>query len=62
MPFRPVHIVAALIAAVAFILAFIASGVMIVSAAFMALGLGAVGWLAWSLVRQMGAGTHGRST
>lgn len=62
MPFRPAHIVAALIAAVAFILAFIASGVVIISVVFMVLGLAAVGWLAWSLIRQIGAGPHGRST
>lgn len=62
MPFRTVQIIAALIAAVAFVLAFIAAGVVIVSVFFMVLGLAAIGWLAWSLIRQVGAGTHGRPT
>ncbi len=50
---RIVQFTAALAAAVAFVLAFMASGVFIVSTLFMALGLAAVGWLAWSLVRQV---------
>lgn len=62
MRFRTVQIIAALIAAVAFVLAFIASGVVIVSVFFMALGLAAIGWLAWSLIRQVRDDSHRRST
>ena len=46
---------AALTAAVAFVLAFIATGVFIVSSLFMALGLAAIGWLAWSLMKHIRA-------
>ncbi|MDP3801436.1 hypothetical protein [Brevundimonas sp.] len=53
MRLRTVQVIAALVAAVAFVLAFIATGVVIVSSLFMALGLAAIGWLAWSLVRQV---------
>jgi hypothetical protein len=53
MRFQTVQITAALTAAVAFVLAFMASGAFVVSGLFMAVGLAAVGWLAWSLVRQM---------
>lgn len=53
MQLRTVQVTAALVAAVAFVLAFIAAGVFIVSSLFMALGLAAIGWLAWSLVRQV---------
>jgi hypothetical protein len=53
MQLRTVQVTAALAAAVAFVLAFIAAGVFIVSSLFMALGLAAIGWLAWSLVRQV---------
>ncbi|MDP3657074.1 MAG: hypothetical protein Q8R45_08935 [Brevundimonas sp.] len=55
MRLRTVQVTAALAAAVAFVLAFIATGVLIVSTLFMALGLAASGWLAWSLVRQVRA-------
>ncbi|MDZ4113156.1 MAG: hypothetical protein U1E18_26680 [Brevundimonas sp.] len=55
MRLRTVQVTAALAAAVAFVLAFIATGVLIVSTLFMALGLVASGWLAWSLVRQVRA-------
>ena len=41
MRLRTIQVIAALVAAVAFVLA------------FMAAGLAAVGWLAWSLVRQV---------
>jgi hypothetical protein len=50
---RTIQIIAALIAAIAFVLAFIAAGVLLVSGLFMALGLAALGWLAWSLIRQV---------
>lgn len=53
MRLRTVQIIAALAAAVAFVMAFIAAGVFVVSSLFMALGLAAIGWLAWSLVRQV---------
>lgn len=51
MRLKTIQIVAALAAAVAFILAFIAAGVLVLSSLFMALGLAAIGWLVWSLVR-----------
>ena len=47
---RTVQVIAALVAAVAFVMAFIAAGVVLVSSAFMLVGLLAVGWLALSLV------------
>ena len=51
-PMRPrtIQVIAALVAAVAFILAFIAAGAVLVSSLFMLVGLLAVGWLALSLV------------
>ncbi len=60
MPLTTTRIIAALVAAVAFVLAFIAAGVFIVSGLFMALGLAAVGWLALSLIRQVRTGRRGR--
>ena len=53
MRLKTVQAIAALDAAVAFILAFMAAGVLILSALFMGVGLAAVAWLAWSLVRQV---------
>ncbi|HZV83603.1 MAG TPA: hypothetical protein VFF48_01325 [Brevundimonas sp.] len=50
---RTVQVIAALIAAVAFILAFLAAGVLLVSGVFMIVGLLAVGWLAWSMIRRV---------
>mgnify|MGYP003680992430 CR=1 FL=1 len=47
------QIVAALLAALAFCLAFMAAGILIVSTLFMVMGLAAVAWLAWSLIRQV---------
>lgn len=47
---RTIQVIAALVAAVAFILAFIAAGVVLLSSLFMAVGLAAIAWLAWSLV------------
>ncbi len=61
MRLKTVQVIAALAAAVAFILAFIATGIFIVSSLFMALGLAAIGWLAWSLVRQVRTEGRGRS-
>jgi hypothetical protein len=53
MRLKTVQIVAALVAALAFVLAFIAAGILLVSGLFMALGLAAVAWLSWSLIRQV---------
>ncbi len=53
MRLRTIQVIAALAAAVAFVLAFMAAGVLILSALFMAAGLAAVAWLAWSLVRRV---------
>jgi Na+/melibiose symporter-like transporter len=61
MRLKTVQVIAALAAAVAFILAFIAAGIFIVSTLFMVLGLAAIGWLAWSLVQQVRAGDRNRS-
>jgi hypothetical protein len=55
MRLKTVQIIAALAAAVAFLLAFMAAGVVLVSTLFMAVGLAAVAWLAWSLIRQASA-------
>ncbi|MBA4805048.1 MAG: hypothetical protein H2038_10390 [Brevundimonas sp.] len=57
MRLKMIQIVAALAAAVAFLLAFMAAGVVFVSTLFMIAGLAAVAWLAWSLLR---AGNRGR--
>lgn len=51
MRLKAIQVAAALAAAVAFMLAFIATGIFVVSSLFMILGLAAVGWLAWSLVK-----------
>jgi hypothetical protein len=61
MRLKTVQIIAALTAAIAFIMAFIAAGVLLVSGLFMALGLAAVAWLALSLIRQVHA-VRGRKT
>lgn len=53
MRLKTVQIIAALAAAIAFVLAFIAAGILLVSGLFMALGLLLTGWLAWSLIRQV---------
>ena len=53
MRLRTVQVIAALVAAVAFVLAFMAAGVLLISSLFMAVGLAAVAWLAWSLVRRV---------
>ncbi|MDP2116874.1 MAG: hypothetical protein Q8J71_05730 [Brevundimonas sp.] len=60
MRLRTIQVAAALAAAVAFVLAFIATGVFVVSSLFMVLGLAAVGWLAWSLVRSVRSGRRDR--
>jgi hypothetical protein len=53
MKFRTIQIVAGLTAAVAFVLAFMAAGAALVSGLFMLLGLAAIGWLAYSLIKGM---------
>lgn len=53
MRLKTIQVIAALVAAVAFVLAFMAAGVFLVSSLFMAVGLAAVAWLAWSLVRRV---------
>jgi len=53
MRLKTIQVIAALAAAVAFVLAFMAAGVLLLSGLFMAAGLAAVGWLAWSLIRQV---------
>ena len=55
MRLKTIQIIAALAAALAFVLAFMAAGVFLLSSLFMAAGLAAVAWLAWSLIRQVGA-------
>lgn len=47
---KTIQVIAALVAAVAFILAFMAAGAVLVSSLFMLVGLLAVGWLALTLV------------
>ena len=47
---RTLQVIAALVAAVAFVLAFMAAGVFLVSSLFMVVGLAAIAWLAWSLI------------
>jgi threonine/homoserine/homoserine lactone efflux protein len=61
MRLKTVQVIAALAAAVCFVLAFIAAGILIVSTLFMAAGLAAVAWLAWSLVRQVRARGRNRT-
>jgi len=51
MRLQTIQIVAGLGAAVAFILAFMAAGAAIISGLFMLLGLAAMGWLAYSLIK-----------
>ncbi len=53
MRLKTIQVIAALVAAVAFVLAFMAAGVFFISSLFMAVGLAAVAWLAWSLVRRV---------
>lgn len=61
MRLKTIQVIAALAAAVAFVLAFMAAGVFIVSTVFMIAGLAAIGWLAWSLVRQVRRRSHDRT-
>ncbi len=61
MRLKTIQVIAALAAAVAFILAFMAAGVLLLSGLFMAAGLAAVAWLAWSLVRQVRGRSRNRT-
>lgn len=56
MRLRTIQIIAALAAALAFCLAFMAAGAALISGLFMLAGLCALGWLAWSLMKQVGGG------
>jgi len=47
------QVIAALVAAVCFVLAFVAAGALLVSSLFMIAGLMAVAWLAWTLIRRV---------
>ena len=53
MRLQTIQIVAGLAAAVAFVLAFMAVGAAVASALFMGLGLAALGWLAYSLIKRV---------
>lgn len=59
---RMLQIVAGLLAAVAFVLAFVAAGAVVASALFMGLGLAALGWLAYSLIRGVLARSRSQTT
>lgn len=61
MRLKTVQFTAALLAAIAFCLAFMAAGIVFASTLFMLLGLAAVGWLAWSLIRQIRATPRDRA-
>lgn len=47
------QIIAALLAAVCLVIAFIAAGAALVSGFFMLLAVGALGWIAWSAMRRV---------
>ncbi len=53
MRLQTIQIVAGLAAALAFVLAFMAAGAALVSGLFMLLGLAALGWLAYSLIKMV---------
>ena len=53
MRLQTIQIVAGLVAAVAFILAFMAAGAGVASSLFMLMGLAAVAWLAYSLIKSV---------
>lgn len=53
MVLRKSQVLALLVAAIAFCLAFMAAGVLLISAAFMAAGLAVTFWLTRSLVRDV---------
>ncbi|WP_278070390.1 hypothetical protein [Brevundimonas sanguinis] len=47
-----IQVIAALFSAVCFIIAFVATGVAVVSGAFMLLALAALGFIAWTALRR----------
>jgi len=47
------QVLAALVAAVCFVLAFVAAGALLISGLFMMAGLAAVAWLAWTMIRRV---------
>jgi hypothetical protein len=51
MRLQTIQIVAGLAAAIAFFLAFMAAGAALASGLFMLLGIGALAFLAWSLIK-----------
>nr|WP_314437353.1 hypothetical protein [uncultured Brevundimonas sp.] len=53
MRLQTIQIVAGLAAALAFVLAFMAAGAALISGLFMLLGLIALGWLAYSLIKMV---------
>ncbi|MBX3478630.1 MAG: hypothetical protein KF910_13555 [Brevundimonas sp.] len=53
MRLQSAQIVLALAAAVAFVIAFMAAGAVLVSGLFLVAGLAALGLLAWSLIRRV---------
>lgn len=53
MRLQTVQIVLALMAAIAFVLAFLAAGAVLISGLFMVAGLALLGLLAWSLIRRV---------
>lgn len=53
MRIQTVQIVAALLAAVAFVIAFISAGVAIISFAFALLGSAALAWLAYTIAKRI---------
>lgn len=58
MRLQTIQIIAGLFAAIAFVIAFMAAGAAVLSALFMGLGLAALGWVAWSLIKRVRK--HGR--
>ena len=55
MRLKTIQIVVALTAALAFVLAFIAASIFILSTVFMLVGMAAIAWLAWSVIKQVPA-------
>lgn len=55
------QIIVGLIAAVCFVLAFIAAGAVLLSGGFMVAGLLAVAWLAWTMIRRVRLWGHIKS-
>lgn len=48
-----IHLIAGLVAAIAFTLAFIAAGAFLLSVLFALIGAGAVGWLAYMIAKRI---------